>query len=322
MSSPARLALVATGGTIACTLDADGRAVRTLAADDLLAATIVPAGVEVTTTNFGLMPSWDLTPPAMLELARRVEKLAADFDGVVVTHGTDTLEETATLLSLAIRTPVPVVVTGAMRASGEPDADGPANIATALAVAADPASHGRGTLVAFGDEVHLATRVSKRHSSALLPFGSPATGPVGVVHDGTVTFLAPPVPPTTYDVTHAHADVPLVVACAGAPVRLARAALDGADGLVVAGMGLGHLPSPWMDLLGDAVRRGVPVVRATRTGAGPAAGRYSGPGGDIDAEERGLMSAGHRTPAAARIELICVLGAGADPAEAFARPLP
>ena len=113
----------------------------------------------------------------------------------------------------------------------------------------------------------------------------------------------------------------MLTASPGAPVRLVEAALDGADGLVVAGMGLGHLPSSWLPLLGDAVARGVPVVRATRTGAGPSAGRYAGPGGDTDADERGLLTAGWRTPWLARIELVCALGAGADPAEVFSRPL-
>jgi L-asparaginase len=318
----ARLALVATGGTIACTLDADGRAVKTLRAADLLDRAPAPPGGEVTGTDAGLVSSWDLTPPAMLDLARTVGQIAAGCDGVVVTHGTDTLEETAALLSFAVPSPVPVVVTGAMRASDSPGADGPANVGAALAVAADPGARDRGALVVFGDEVHLATRVSKRHSAAPVPFGSPGTGPVGLVDDGRVTWLAPPSPPTRYAVAHADADVPLLSVAAGAPARLVEAALDGADGLVVAGVGLGHMPSSWLPLLGDAVARGVPVVRATRTGAGPAAGRYAGPGGDTDADERGLLTAGWRTPWAARIELICALGAGVDPAEAFARPLP
>ena len=322
MTPSARVALLATGGTIACTLDEDGRAVKTQRAADLLAAAPVPPGVPVTGEDHGLHSSWDLAPPAMLDVAGQVRRLAADSDGVVVTCGTDTLEEIAAFLSFAVDTDVPVVVTGAMRAADEPGADGPANLGAALLVAADPAARGRGALVAFADEVHLATRVSKRHSAAPTPFGSPGGGPVGVAHDGRVTFLAPPSPPTRYAVAHADADVPLLTAAPGLPVRLVEAALAGADGLVVAGMGLGHLPSSWMPALGHAVRRGVPVVRATRTGAGPSAGRYAGPGGDVDAEERGLLRAGYRSPQLARIELICALGAGADPAAAFARPLP
>ena len=319
MSAGPRLALLATGGTIACTLDPDGHAVKTRRAADLLAAA---GACDVTAVDHGLMSSWDLVPAAMLEIARRVEQLLDDHDGVVVTHGTDTLEETAAFLSFTVRAPGTVVVTGAMRAADEPGSDGAANLRTALAVAGDPAAAGRGALVVFGEEVHLATRVTKQHSAALQAFGSPGAGPAGLVHDGRVSFFCPPQPPTTYPVAHADADVPLLVAAAGIPARLVEAALDGADGLVVAGVGLGHLPSSWMGPLGDAVARGVPVVRATRTPAGPVGGRYAGPGGDIDAEGRGLLSAGYRSPWAARIELICVLGASADPAAAFGRPLP
>lgn len=322
MSARTRLALLATGGTIACTLDTDGRAVKTQRAADLLAAAPVPAGFDVTGVDFGLRSSWDMDPPAFLEVARQVRDLAAENDGVVVTSGTDTLEELAAFLSFAVDADVPVVVTGAMRAADEPGADGPANLGSALAVAADPAARGRGALVAFADEVHLGVRVTKGHSAAPTPFGSPIGGPVGLVHGGGVTFLAPPSSPPRYAVTSADADVPLLVAAPGLPVRLVEAALDGADGLVVAGMGLGHLPSSWMPALGDAVRRGVPVVRATRTGAGPSGGGYAGPGGDVDADERGLLAAGYRSPALARIELVCALGAGVDPAQAFARPLP
>jgi L-asparaginase len=311
-------ALLATGGTIACTLDAEGRAVKTQRAADLLTA----AGASgVTPVDHGLMSSWDLTPAAMLDIARRVDELLADHDGVVVTHGTDTLEETAAFLSFAVRTRGTVVVTGAMRAADEPGSDGAANLRSALAVAASPDARDRGALVVFGDEVHLATRVTKRHSAALLAFGSPASGPVGLVHDGRALFLAPPQPPTRYEVASADADVQVLAAVPGAGARLVEAALEGADGVVVAGVGLGHLPSSWMPLLGAAVARGLPVVRATRTLGGPVGGRYAGPGGDVDAEERGLLSAGYRTPWAARIELICALGAGVDPAEAFARPL-
>jgi L-asparaginase len=315
-----RLALVATGGTIACTLDDTGRAVKTLRAADLLARAAAPEGT--TAVDFGLLSSWDLTLPAVLEVARLVERLLADHDGVVVTHGTDTLEETAALLALTVRSPGAVVVTGAMRAGNEPGSDGAANVRAALTVAADPGAADRGALVVFADEVYAGTSVTKRHSAALQAFGAPVGGPVGVVHGGRVTWLAAAGRPRGYDVGAVDADVPLLVAAAGAPVRVVEAALDGADGLVVAGVGLGHVPSSWMPVLGDAVARGLPVVRASRTHAGPVGGAYAGPGGDVDAEERGLLSAGLRTPYVARIELVCALGAGADPAEVFASPLP
>lgn len=317
-----RVALLATGGTIACTLDEHGRAAKTQSGADLLDSVPRLPGLDVRVVDHGRLSSWDVTPAVMLDMARRVDVLLADADAVVVTHGTDTLEETAALLSFAVRSEAAVVVTGAMRAANEPGADGPRNLGAALQVAADPAAAARGALVVMDDEVHRAVAVTKRHSSAPGAYGSPATGPAGLVHAGSVTFLAPPAPPTRYDVAHADADVPLLTAAAGAPVRLLEAALAGADGLVVAGFGLGHVPGSWVPLLGDAVRRGVPVVMATRTHSGPVGGRYAGAGGDEDVRAAGILSAGYRSPYAARIELLCALGAGADPVAAFRRPLP
>ncbi|MCW2781765.1 MAG: L-asparaginase [Marmoricola sp.] len=313
-----RIALLATGGTIACTTDEHGWSVKTLGAADLLASVPALSAIDVTAYDYGLLASWDVTPPAMLDMARRVDELLSEHDGVVLTHGTDTLEETAALLSFAVRAAGTVVVTGAMRASDEPGADGPRNLFAALSVAADPEAAGRGALVVMDDEVHRAGTVTKRHSSALSTFGSPTTGPVGLVHGEQVTFVSPPTPPTRYDVEHADADIPLLFATTGAPTRILESALDGAAGLVVAGFGLGHVPAPWMPLLGAAVHRGIPVVMTSRTHAGPVGGQYAGAGGDIDARERGLILAGHRTPYSARIQLICAIGAGMDPVAAFA----
>ncbi|WP_139306857.1 asparaginase [Modestobacter sp. DSM 44400] len=321
MTRPLRIVLLATGGTIACTTTT-GVAVKTLRAADLLATVPALPGVEVQGSDFGLTSSWDLTPPTMLEVAHRVEELLVEHDAVVVSQGTDTLEETAALLSFAVRSPRPVVVTGAMRASDEPGADGARNLQAALLVAAHPDAAGRGALVVLDDDVHRAVTVTKRHSSTTSTFGSPNAGPVGLVHGDRVIFVAPPSPLTRYDVVHAAADVPLLVVAAGAPRRVLEAAVAGADGLVVARFGLGHAPAAWMPVLGAAVDAGMPVVMASRTGAGPVGGRYAGPGGDLDVADRGLLSAGLRSPATARIELICALGAGADPVEAFARTLP
>lgn len=325
-----RVVLLATGGTIACTVDDRGRAAKTLGGTDLLAAVAPVPGVDVRAVDHGRLSSWDIAPPDMLDIALRVDELLTDTDGVVVTHGTDTLEETAALLSFAVRSDAAVVVTGAMRAGNEPGADGPRNLRAALRVAAAPDARGRGPLVVMDDEVHRGVTVTKRHSSAPGAFGSPATGPVGLVHgngngngDGDgVTFLGPAGPRTRYDVAHADADVPLLLATAGAPDRVLHSALAGADGLVVAGFGLGHVPGSWVPVLGDAVRRGVPVVMATRTSSGPVGGRYLGAGGDEDVRAAGILSAGYRSPYAARIELLCALGAGADPVDAFRQPLP
>jgi L-asparaginase len=318
MTLPPRIAILATGGTIACAMDGQGNLVRTHSAADLLGMLPPISGLDVQPSDHDQVSSWNMTPPAMLQLARRIDHLLLSCDSVVVTHGTDTLEETAAFLSFALRSSAPVIVTGAMRASDELGADGARNLSSALLVAADPDARGRGTLVVFDDQVHRGVAVTKRHSSAAAAFCSLNSGPIGHVHDGAVAFAEPPVAPTRYEVEHADADVPLLLAAPGAPVRIVEAALAGADGLVVAGCGLGHLPSTWMGPLGEAVRSGIAVVMTTRTYAGPVYGRYAGPGGDVDARERGLIAAGYRTPQAARIQLICALGAGQDPTAAFA----
>ncbi|HET6909143.1 MAG TPA: asparaginase, partial [Mycobacteriales bacterium] len=276
-------------------------------------------GVEARPVDGSIGSSWDITPPAMLELGRRVDAELETADGVVVTHGTDTLEETAAMLSFVLRTDAPVVLTGAMRPSLTPGADGPANLRDALLVASSDDARGRGALVVFAGTIHRATSVAKVHSASLTAFQSPNSGPVGYVREGRVSFMSNPLRPRHYEVTRADAVVPLLTAVAGGSPRWVEAALDGADGAVIAGMGLGHAPSSWLPLLGAAVGRGVPVVMASRTGAGPTGGNYAGPGGDEDVRRQGLLSAGYRTPWCARIELICALAAGADPADVFAR---
>jgi L-asparaginase len=320
-----RIALLAAGGTIACTLDEEGYAVKTLVAADLAATFPAPPGVEVVPVDYGQLSSWNVATTQMLELARAADELLGTHGGVVVTHGTDTLEETAAFLSFAVRSSRPVVVTGAMRNMSEPGADGPANLRAATMVAADPGAAGRGALVVLADEVHRAVEVTKRHSNNPATFGVPSGGPVGWVELGRVLWRGPATPRIAYAVERADLDVPLLVAAAGmGPAAVERAA-EGCDGLVVAGFGLGHLPASWLPPLAGAVRRGAPVVLTSRTHAGPTGTVYRGEGGGVSLRDSGVIHGGRRTPYAARIQLICALGAGLgldDVRAAFADPLP
>jgi L-asparaginase len=309
---PARVALLAAGGTIACTLDDDGYAVKTRDAADLAVSFPAPEGVEVVPFDYGRLSSWSIEGAAMLDIARRVDALLADHDGVVLTHGTDTLEETATFLSFAVRSSRAVAVTGAMRTVSEPGYDGSRNLFAATLVAAEPAAAGRGALVVFNDTVDRAVEVTKRHSTNPATFGVPWGGPVGWVDGTTVGFRCEPGQRRTYEVRTADARVPLVVAAAGMDAAVVERAVADCDGLVVAGFGVGHVPASWVPAVAAAVDRGVPVVMTTRTGAGPVAPMYRGPGGSVDMAERGVVPAGYRTPYAARIELVCALGAGLD----------
>jgi L-asparaginase len=305
--------LLAAGGTISCTLDAAGAAVPTLSAADLASSFPKVSGVRVDAVDTARFSSWNVTVPELLELSRRVGAALQDSDGVVVTQGTDTLEETAYLLHLTVDSSRPVVVTGAMRNASLPGHDGPRNLQAAVITAASPSAAGRGCLVVFNDEIHLAGRVSKRHSTSLSTFQSPETGPVGAVDGSAVTFFGPPVARRTYPVAalSGSARVPLVKVAVGLDAAFLEGVLaTGVDGLVVEGTGVGHVPASWMPAIRSAVAGGVPVVLSTRTGAGPVRAEYGGPGGGHDLATAGVIHAGRRTGLMARIELICALGAG------------
>src|SRR5262249_37532231 len=151
--------------------------------------------------------------------------------------------------------------------------------------------------------------VSKRHSTSLSTFVSPETGPVGAVDGSCVNFFGPAVPRRTYQVPSGTARVPLLKVAVGLGETLLGGALAaGLDGLVLEGTGVGHVPSSWMPGIGSAMSRGLPVVLATRTGAGPVRAEYGGPGGGHDLASAGVILAGRRTGLMARIELICALG--------------
>jgi L-asparaginase len=313
LPGPPRVALIATGGTIASAPGPDGRLVPRLTAADLIGRLPEPPGVAVEGHDAERRAGWNMDPPAMLEVARRADQLlAAGATGIVVTHGTDTIEETAALLHVAVQGRGPVVVTGALRHDGASSPDGPANLLDAVRVAADPASAGRGCLVVLHGEVHAAPWVTKAHSHALDAFASPGRGPVGVVEQGgRVRFLQPAAGRRPLAVADASADVALVRVAAGAsdtPLRAAVAA--GADGVVVEGSGLGHLPGAWMPALRQVLAAGIPVVRTSRAAAGGTGVVYDGPGGDRELRAAGVIDGGGRSGLAARIELICAIGAG------------
>jgi L-asparaginase len=245
-------------------------------------------------------------------LSRRIDELlATGVDGVVVTQGTDTLEECAYLLDLLHERPEPVVVTGAMRPALVAGADGPANLLAALTVAADPGARGRGVLVAFADEIHAAARVRKAHTSSVTAFMSAAGGPVGRVVEGRAVFLGVAGHRVVLPRPAAGAlpRVPLILAALGADEP--DPALT-ADGLVVAAFGVGHVPQWWVPPLAELAAR-MPVVLASRTLAGPVLTEtYGYPGSERDLHGRGLIPAGFLDPAKARILLLAVLAAGGD----------
>lgn len=301
------------GGTIASIPDAPGSGARpTLTADDLLAG--VPRtdlAVDIRGTSFRQFPSAELTFADLFQLAEEIRRhIGEGVDGIVVTQGTDTLEETAFALDLLCEPGVPIVITGAMRHSELPGADGPANLLGAIRVAASGGARDLGATVVFNDEIHPARFVQKTHTSNLATFRSSLTGPIGWISEGRVRLAARPTayPRLPVQPGTAAASVALVKLGLGDDVRvidlLGRA---GHDGLVVDAYGGGHVPERFVAPLADLAER-IPVVLASRTGSGEMLRHtYAFPGGEMDLLGRELISAGALDGLKARILLTLLL---------------
>ncbi|MFJ8752187.1 asparaginase [Streptomyces sp. NPDC102441] len=311
--------VVGLGGTIAMTPSPeDGAARPTLSAEDLLAAVpqLADMAVDIKTLSFTSKPGASLTLDDIEELASQLWAMDSKgaFDGIVVTQGTDTLEETAYLLSLLYEAKAPLVVTGAMRAPHLAGADGAANVLAAVTVAASPQICGLGVLVVFNDQIFDTSRVRKTHSTSTHAFAAPDTGPLGTVAEGRLRLLTTPAHkplPMAAALTR-PARVGLYVASLGDDGALLAPLLDQVDGMVIAGFGVGHLPDTWVPVLAKAARQ-IPIVLASRTGGGTTLTRtYGFDGSEKDLLSRGLIGAGHLDPYKARHLLTVLLRSGAD----------
>lgn len=317
------VSLLGTGGTIAAREGPAG-ATPGRGVEELLHGLRSDPETEVRARDVMQVASRSTTPRDMWELAQAVqEEIAAGATGVVVTHGTDTMEETAYALALLLDTPVPVVLTGAMRPAHVPGSDAAANLAGALCAARAPALAAYGPVVVHQDEVHAARWVTKMFSSRVAAFASPSAGPVGLISEGAVTLLLGPPPgsdrlPATSPPARR---VELVWAVAGADGLLVDSVAGHVDGLVVAGTGGGHVSSPLAESLLRLVAAGRPVVLASRC-AGPHVlhGTYGGVGSEIQLLADGLLSAADLPPLKARLRLLFGLSADLPAERLFPAP--
>lgn len=312
---------MATGGTIASAPGARG-SVAGLSARHLLGAITLPDGVAVEAEQLFQVNSFALTIGQMGELARRVRSAIADpaVDGVVVTHGTDTMEESAFLLSLVLDPATPVVFTGSQRTPDLPGADGARNLRDAITVAADAAATGLGTVVVFDGAIWAAAGTRKAHTLDTAAFDS-EWGPVGSVAHGVVSLPARPaghplLPLALDAATPARVDI--VPSYPGADtVALDAVIRAGAAGIVLEGMGAGNVGRPLADAVAALVADGIPVILSTRVARGEVAAIYGG-GGGADLLAAGVILGGRFRAPQLRILLAVALAGCGSPAEATA----
>ncbi len=307
-----RVAVFSLGGTISST-DAGGSGVEPTLTGEALVEDVpeIAQVAEVSAEPFRQVASPELTVDDLLELAREIgQRTGGGANGVVVTQGTDTIEETAFALDLLVGDDAPVVVTGAMRNPTLPGADGPANLLSSVQVAASGAARGLGTLVVFNDEIHAAQFVRKTHTQSPATFASSPTGPLGYLSEGTPRIMTRPARRHHVDVPGGSRDRPvaLLTSFLGDDRRLlVQIGRLGYEGLVIEALGGGHVPSVMVEPLATLAGE-MPVVLASRTGAGEVLRRtYGFPGSETDLLERGLINAGPLDGPKARLLLSLLL---------------
>jgi L-asparaginase len=307
--------LLFTGGTISMERDAAaGGNVPSHGGEALVALApgldrIAPYRIE----NWAKLPACHLGPERLWALRERVREVGegGEASGIVVTHGTDTIEETAYLLARTLPASVPVAITGAMRTSSDDGWDGPRNLLDAARVAASPASAGRGAMVVFNGEIFAGETAVKTHATDPAAFSAPHAAPIGRVEEGRVVYHAPPGErPPAVQPEGLRARVALVSLVVGDDGTLLDLARPEHDGVVVEAFGSGNMPPGAVPAVRRWLEDGKPVVLATRCAFGEVTPIYAFEGGGARTVAMGAIPAGPRTPSQARMELVLALSAG------------
>jgi L-asparaginase len=309
------IVILATGGTIAGAAATGTQAAYTSGAVTIDAMLAAVPGIRdlanIKGEQISNVGSQDMSMDIMLTVAKRCNQLLAknDVDGIVVTHGTDTMEETAFFLNLTVKSAKPVVLVGSMRPSTAVSADGPLNLYNAVGVAGDPGARGRGVLVMMNDWIHGAHSLTKTSTTAIQTFMSPLRGLVGVASYGKNDFYGtPPWKHTTqseFDITNVtklpRVDILYAYADMAADLIDASAAA-GAKGIVIAGVGNGNMNKVSLEAAQRAAKKGVVVVRSTRVATGTV-----GRNVEVNDDEMGLVASDELNPQKSRILLMLAL---------------
>jgi L-asparaginase len=311
-----RVVILATGGTIAGSAPSPtdpGYKSGAVGVDYLIAAVPQLKDIaEVKGEQIASIGSQDMNDDVWLKLAKRVNELLAssDVDGIAITHGTDTMEETSYFLTLVVKSDKPVVLTGSMRPSSAMSADGPLNIYNAVAIAADPYARGRGVMVTVDDDIHSGHDIVKTHTTDVGTMASGEAGLIGATLFGKQTWYRSPAQVHTrnselgisanqttlprVDIIYAHANM--------SPDIILSAAKSGAKGIVIAGVGDGNWTAPTTEAVKQVIAQGVVVVRSSRTNGGIIRRNI-----ELDDDKLGTVASMELNPAKARVLLQLVL---------------
>lgn len=304
--------VITTGGTIAMKQDKKtGGLIPAVSGTDLMEAVPdIATWADIDVVEFSNIPSGWMTLDHMARLSRLIEELAKkeNVDGFVVTHGTDTLEETAYFLDISLQTEKPVCITGAMRGAGEKGSDGAINILSAIRVAADDQTKGMGVTVCLNETIYAARSVTKGHTTHVNTFQDGNYGPLGYVYRKEIHYGRRPLSQKKVKTTAPEEDVWILPAWSGMNEKSIDAAMKEAKGVIIEGLGCGNVPPLCKKGILRLRKAGIPVILTTSVPTGAIQEEYSYDGSLRSMRDAGVISGGDLSPKKARIALALLLG--------------
>ena len=305
-----KILVLHTGGTISMQADASG-AVVTSSDNPMNHVSNPLEGIQVHALAFFNLPSPHIKPKHMLALYQKIKEEAANYDGVVITHGTDTLEETAYFLDTMEVPHMPIVLTGAMRSSNELGSDGVYNYLSALRVASDDRATDKGVLVVMNDEIHAAKYVTKTHTTNVGTFQTPTHGPLGLIMKQEILYFKTAEPRVRFDLDHIQGLVPIISAYAGMTDELIDMLdLEQLDGLIIQAFGAGNIRKETAQKLESLLQKRIPVALVSRCFNGIAEPVYAYQGGGVQLQKSGVFFVKELNAQKARLKLLIALNAG------------
>lgn len=308
-----KIVIIFTGGTISMKIDPElHAAIPALNANELISTvTNIEEIADIEVINFANIPSPHITPDQMMEIAKIAKENIEreDVTGLIVTHGTDTLEETAYLLDLLIRSEKPIIVVGAMRNNSELGYDGSSNLSAALCTAISPRAKNKGVLVVMNNEVNAAGEVTKTNTLSLDTFKSPEFGPLGIVDNDEVLFHRDIPTGSIIDTNKIESKIALIKTASGMNSDILDFYIDnGYKGIVIEALGRGNVPPEMVTGIIRAIENNIPVVMVSRCHTGRVLDSYGYEGGGKHLHDLGVIFGGNLPGQKARIKLMLVLG--------------